>query len=105
IPIFSSLEDALQAVACDAVVVATPDGYHVEPVCTALRYGVYVYVEKPLAITLEDCLTIVRADEAVGRRTMVGFNLRFAPLYRRLRQLIVDGAVGRLLTIQADEFY
>lgn len=36
---------------------------------------------------------------------MVGFNLRFAPLYRQLRQMIREGAIGRLLTIQADEFY
>ena len=105
VPIFSSLDEALRAVACDAVLVATPDGYHVEPVCTALRHGAYVYVEKPLAITLEDCVAIVQADEAAGGRTMVGFNLRFAPLYRRLHQMIREGAVGRLLTIQADEFY
>jgi predicted dehydrogenase len=105
VPVFSSLEDAFQTVDCDAVLVATPDGYHVEPVCTALRHGAYVYVEKPLAITLEDCVAIVRADEEAGRHTMVGFNLRFAPLYRQLRQMIREGAVGRLLTIQADEFY
>jgi predicted dehydrogenase len=104
-PVFSTLEEALQEVVCDAVLVVTPDCYHVEPVCLALRHGAYVYVEKPLAITLEDCLAIVRADEEAGKRTMVGFNLRFAPLYRQLRQMIREGAIGRLLTIQADEFY
>jgi len=36
---------------------------------------------------------------------MVGFNLRFAPVYRKLKDSITQGAIGRILTIQADEFY
>lgn len=105
LPIFTGLEEALAQVDCDAVLVATPDGFHTQAVCTALAQSKYVYVEKPLAITLSDCLAIVRADQEAGGRTMVGFNLRFAPLYRRLRQMIQEGTLGRLLTIQADEFY
>lgn len=105
VPIFADTQQALEAVPCDAVLVATPDGQHTEPVLQALAAGKYVYAEKPLAITLEDCLTIVRADRAAGGHTMVGFNLRYAPLYRRLRRMIGEGVVGRVLTIQADEFY
>ncbi len=105
LPILDALEEALAKVPCQAVLVATPDGEHTEPVLAALAAGKTVYVEKPLAITLEDCLRIVRADRAAGERTMVGFNLRYAPLYRRAKQMVQEGAVGRVLTIQADEFY
>ncbi len=104
-PIFADTHQALAAVACDAVLVATSDGQHTMPVLQSLAAGKYVYAEKPLAITLEDCLAIIQADRAAGGRTMVGFNLRYAPLYRRLRRMIGEGVVGRVLTLQADEFY
>jgi predicted dehydrogenase len=105
VPIYTDTTEALDAVACDAVVIATPDGQHTQPTLATLARGRHVYVEKPMAITLEDCAAIVAADRAAGGRVMVGFNLRFAPLYRRLHDMIGQGAVGRLLTIQADEFY
>ncbi len=104
-PIYMEAAQALAEVPCDAVLVATPDGEHTAPVLAALALGRYVYVEKPLAITWDDCQAIVRADDEAGQRTMVGFNLRFAPLYRRAHDLVADGAIGRVLTIQADEFY
>lgn len=104
-PIYVETAQALAEVPCDAVLVATSDGEHTAPVLAALALGKHVYVEKPLAITWDDCQAIVRADAEAGRRTMVGFNLRFAPLYCRLHELIADGAIGRVLTIQADEFY
>lgn len=105
LPIFEDTLQALETVPCDAILVATPDGEHTQPVLQALGAGKYVYVEKPLAITLEDCLSIIRADRAAGGRTMVGFNLRYAPLYRHIRHMIGQGAIGQVLTIQADEFY
>ena len=105
VPIYADTVEALQHEKCDAVLVATPDGAHTAPVLAALALGKHVYVEKPLAINLADCLAIIQADEATGRRTMVGFNLRFAPLYSRLHEMVADGAVGQVLTIQADEFY
>jgi len=105
LPVFPDIEQALDAVDVDAVIVATADSEHTVPVLAALQRGKYVYVEKPLALTLEDCRAIILADEAAGRKTMVGFNLRYAPLYQQMHRRISDGAVGRVLTIQADEFY
>lgn len=104
-PVFATTEEALDNVAADAVVIATPDGEHIGAALAALSRGKRVYVEKPLAITLEDCVKIVEADSNAGRLTMVGFNLRFAPLYIKINGMIRDGAVGDVLTIQADEFY
>jgi predicted dehydrogenase len=77
----------------------------VAPTLAALQAGAHVYLEKPLGITVEDCLRIVAADQAAGGRVMVGFNLRFAPLYARLHGLMGERRIGRPLTLQADEFY
>jgi predicted dehydrogenase len=90
---------------CDAAMIFTPDGAHLEPAVAALRAGLHVFLEKPLEITRERCRTIIETDRAVGGKTYVGFNLRHAPVYRKLRELIEAGVAGGLLTIQADEFY
>jgi predicted dehydrogenase len=103
--IHRSTEEALAATEFDALLVATPDAEHAGTAIPALEAGKHVYVEKPLATTLEDCLRMTEVDESAGGKTMVGFNLRFAPFYRRMRDLSRDGHVGRILTIQADEFY
>ena len=105
VPIFSDAIEALDAVDCDAVLVIVPDFLHKTFTVEALKRGKYVYVEKPMSISLADCLEIVRADRAAGGKTMVGFNMRYAPLYRKLHQLVRQGLVGRVLTIQGDEFY
>ena len=61
--------------------ILTPHGSHAELVAAALRAGKAVFVEKPLAISLEGLRSILRAIEASGNdRLMVGFNRRFAPL-------------------------
>lgn len=103
--VYATTEQALEDGNPDAIVVATPDGEHPGPVLSALQAGKHVYVEKPLAIDLNDCLSIIEADEQAGGRTMVGFNLRYAPFYRKMREVLRSGKIGRPLTIQADEFY
>ncbi len=105
VPVYADLAEALRGAPVDAVLIATPDSTHTDPVLAALAAGKHVFVEKPLAISLADCLRVVEADRTAGGRTMVGFNLRLAPLYARARTLLEDGLLGRLHTIQADDFY
>lgn len=105
IPGYGSLAECLENEEFDAVVVSTPDGHHAEVVIPALEAGKYVFVEKPLEVTEEKCRAIVEADKKAGGKTFVGFNLRFAPVYVKVKELIDQGAIGDILTIQADEFY
>jgi predicted dehydrogenase/threonine dehydrogenase-like Zn-dependent dehydrogenase len=81
-----------------AVVIATRHDSHAGLVCDALRAGKHVFVEKPLALTLEDLAAIREAYEGYGainpRPTdgrsvlMVGFNRRFSPHARRMKTLL-----------------
>jgi predicted dehydrogenase len=105
IPIYSDAIEALDKVECDAVLVIVPDFLHKQFTVEALKRGKYVYVEKPMSISLPDCLEIVRADRAAGGKTMVGFNRRYVPIYRKLHDLVQQGLIGQPLTVQADEFY
>jgi predicted dehydrogenase len=104
-PVFADIHAALAAVDCDAVMVATTDAYHAAVAVPALQAGKYVFCEKPLDTTAEKCGAIVAADAAAGGKTFVGLNLRYAPVYAAIHREIAAGTVGRVLTIQADEFY
>ena len=103
--VYRDTAQALDESPCDAIIVATTDAAHIGPTLEALSRGLHVYVEKPLATTVADCLSIVEADERAGGKIMVGFNLRFAPFYRKMKELVTQGTIGKTLTIQADEFY
>lgn len=92
---FESAGTDLQAVwndaAANAVVIATRHDAHARQVCAALEAGKHVFVEKPLALTLDELARIEAAYAAVaaqGRVLTVGFNRRFAPQVRRMKALL-----------------
>lgn len=73
--------EVLQDPGIDAVVIATRHSSHAHLVVEALRSGKATYVEKPLALSLEEVEAVMRAVEDSGNdRLMVGFNRRFAPM-------------------------
>ncbi len=103
--LFDDIKALLATVECDAVMVTTTDAHHAEVVVPALKAGKFVFCEKPLETTARKCKAIIAADRKAGGKTFVGFNLRYAPVYAKVKQVIDSGALGDLLTIQADEFY
>jgi len=105
VPIFTDWNEAIEKVEPDAALVIYPDFLHKPIMLDLLKHGIYVYLEKPMATNLPDCLEIIRADRAAGGRTMVGFNARYMPLYETLHRLVQEGYVGDVLTLQSDEFY
>lgn len=102
---YTSFDTCLAREDLEAVVVTASDGHHAELAVPALEAGKFVFVDKPLEISREKCQAIIAADETAGNKTFVGFNLRFAPVYVKLRELLDQGVVGDLLTMQADELY
>ena len=81
----------------ELVAICVPVTGHAEIAEASLRAGKHVFVEKPLALELEDCDRLVdlanRAD-ASGQRSVVGFNLRSHRLVRQARSVIQSGALG-----------
>lgn len=71
--------DELLGEGTDAVVVATRHDTHAQAAVEALRHGKHVYVEKPLALTIEEIAAVASAYRAGDSQVMVGFNRRFAP--------------------------
>ena len=88
----------------DAVFVLTPDHLHARPALHFLEAGVAVFVDKPLAITLADCDEVLATAARTGSRLYVGHNLRHLPMLRRMRQLIDEGAIGRVQAVWCRHF-
>jgi len=89
----------------DAVFICTHDGAHADIAVPSLAAGKFVFVEKPLEITAARCDAVIAADRRAGGRTSVGHNLREAPVYAAIRRMLDRGAIGDVLTIEANEFY
>ncbi|MYS19495.1 Predicted dehydrogenase [Streptomyces sp. DvalAA-14] len=88
----------------DAVFVLTPDHVHTAPVRFFLAAGVAVFVEKPLAIGVDDCDEMLADAARTGTRLYVGHNLRHLPVLRRMRALIDAGAIGRVRSVWCRHF-
>ena len=81
----------------DAVIVATPNYLHKEPVLQAARYGKNVFCEKPIALSYQDCDEMVSACQKAGVTFMAGHVMNFFRSVRHAKQLIQAGKIGRLL--------
>lgn len=80
----------------DAVDVCVPTPAHRDATERALQAGKHVFLEKPIALTLDDADAILRAAEGSGRLFMVGLVLRFWPEYAELRRRAAAGEIGRV---------
>ncbi len=81
---FSGLLELASSV--DAAFVHSATDTHYDVVSTLLTHGVDVYVDKPLAATVEDASRLVDIADQNKRKLMVGFNRRFAPMYQHVKQ-------------------
>lgn len=84
------------AAQCDAVFVHSSTASHFQVVSDLLDRGVHVYVDKPLAETVEQAERLVALADQLGKVLMVGFNRRFAPRYRQLRERMCGAASLRM---------
>lgn len=88
----------------DAVWVCSPPHLHAEHVVAAARAGRHVFVERPIAHSLEAADQMIEACHAAGVRLMVGHVLRYSPVLQRLRRLLTDGDLGTLVACWSRRF-
>jgi predicted dehydrogenase len=70
----------------DVVIITSRNQHHAREALQALQAGKHVFVEKPMALTEQECRDLYRAVQESGRQLSVGFNRRFSPFYTRLKQ-------------------
>ena len=97
----SSLTDVLTDETVDAVIIATPPETHFELAAEALAAGKHALVEKPLALTADDCRTLGAQALDAGLILMVGHTFRFSPAVQHVRQLIAQHELGEVYYIDS----
>ncbi len=83
----------------DVAIISTMDQLHYAPAMRALELGYDLLLEKPVAPTPRECADIYRKARECGRRVMVCHVLRYTPFFMRLKQLLDQGTVGRVMAI------
>ena len=96
IEVSSDFEDTLSDCEINAVVLATPAETHSEMAVQAMNAGKDVFVEKPMALTLEGAERMKSVADQTGRILMVGHLLEFHPAVLKLRELIYSGKLGKI---------
>ena len=91
---FAQVEEMISKEKIDAVIICTPHPEHRNPTLKALEYGAHVLVEKPLAVTLEDCDAMIAAAEKHKRTLGVVSQRRFFESAMRMKDAIDGGKIG-----------
>lgn len=98
---FASLEDAIEGAQFDAVVITTPTFTHEALALTAAAAGKHIFMEKPMAMNLEECDAIIDAAEKAGIIIQLGFMRRFQPEFALAAERIQAGEIGEPMTIKS----
>ena len=98
--VYASYFDLLKDSQIDAVSICVENRAHAEIATAALYSGKHVLCEKPMAVTLAECESMVAAAERNHRLLMVDHNLRFDRVYRRAKAMLDEGVIGDIITFR-----
>ncbi len=96
-------KEAIDADGVEWVMVFSPNVYHREHIIYAFSKGKNVFSEKPLAVSVDECQEVYDAYKKSGRIFATGFVLRYAPLYRKAKEILDSGKLGKIISIDANE--
>lgn len=89
---------------CDGVIIGSPDRYHHAQALKAIERGWDILLEKPVAQSYEQCLEIAGAARRKGVKVGVCYVLRFMSLYRKVKELLESGTIGRVTGVSHQEY-
>ena len=98
--VYESYFDLLNDPSIDAVSICVENRSHAEITTYALYAGKHVLCEKPMAVTLAECESMVAAAERNGKHLMIGHNMRFDPVHRKAKELLDSGIIGDIITFR-----
>src|ERR1044071_10413371 len=87
------------AVKPDLVMVTTVDAFHSQYIVNALNRGIDVMTEKPMVIDEAQCQAVIDAEKRNKRKIVVTFNYRYAPKHQKIKEILLAGEIGRVLSV------
>ncbi|MBN9189240.1 MAG: Gfo/Idh/MocA family oxidoreductase [Microbacterium sp.] len=105
IPVFASVAELLASgIEIDGAFITTPDFTHAEVAIELLEAGVPSYIEKPLAISIEDADRILETAYRTGTKVYVGHNMRHMQVVRMMKDIVDRGEIGEVKAIWCRHF-
>ena len=101
LPTEQDLTVALQRHQPDIVVVSNPTSLHLDIAIPAAAAGCHLLLEKPISHTMERVSTLVELVEQKNLKVLVGFQFRFHPGLRRIKELLDSGTIGTVTSVHA----
>lgn len=102
---FASIEDFIKAgVKCDIVINATIDNLHIETTKPLLENGYDVLLEKPITASADELIDLRDCAIRENRNLFICHVLRYTPFYRSIKQHILDGEIGKVVSVNMSEY-
>ncbi len=99
---YESGDDLIHAKDVDAVIIASSGKTHAKYILSSIKAGKFIFCEKPLATTIEDCQAILDAEQKYGQRLVqVGFMRSYDRRYQELKQIVQSEKLGPILMVHA----
>ena len=95
--VYSDYKEMIDKETLDIASVATPDFAHREPVCACFEKGLNVFLEKPVATSIDDCNAIAEAAKKSGKKFMTDYFMRFIPQFRDAKIAMEKGELGDIV--------
>src|SRR6476620_4128939 len=100
---YDDLDAIIQLSGADVIDICLPNFLHAEATLKAAAAGKHIIIEKPLAVTLEEADAMISACKKAGVKLMYAEELCFAPKYERVRQMVNEGAIGKVYMLKQSE--
>ena len=94
VPVFASIQEALQSGRFQAAILVTPPDGHLEQCRSLFAAGLPLLAEKPLAVDLAEAVAIIDLADQHGLPLSVGLNFRFLPVHQKQRELLTGEFLG-----------
>jgi UDP-N-acetyl-2-amino-2-deoxyglucuronate dehydrogenase len=105
IPTYATYDQMLQSIQADVICVCTPNYLHYEHTIAAIQKGFHVVVEKPMALSVEECDGMIAAAEQYGKKIFAVKQNRYNEPVRLVKELITQDKVGKILMVQVNCFW
>lgn len=92
--------DLIEDPEVNAIYIATPPSSHATYAIMSMKAGKPVYIEKPMAVTYEECCRINRISKETGMKVFVAYYRRYLPYFQKVKDLVDNGEIGNVINIQ-----
>ncbi|MBL0133834.1 MAG: Gfo/Idh/MocA family oxidoreductase [Chitinophagaceae bacterium] len=96
---YTDFDQMMKETKPDKLIVTTVDGTHHEFIIRGMEYGADIITEKPMTIDEKKCEAILEAEKRTGKKITVTFNYRYAPHRQKIYELLREGTIGKLTSV------